>query len=37
MYYADAVSVDVSTEDPVVCPQDIVTFTCTVDRGVGLE
>ena len=33
----DAVSVTVSTEDPVVCPQDTVTFTCTVDRGVGLE
>ena len=32
-----AVSVTVSTEDPVVCPQDSVTFTCTVDRGVGLE
>ena len=32
-----AVSVTVSTEDPVVCPQDTVTFTCTVDRGVGLE
>ena len=33
----DAVSVTVSTEDQVVCPQDTVTFTCTVDRGVGLE
>ena len=33
----DAVSVTVSTEDPVACPQDTVTFTCTVDRGVGLE
>ena len=32
-----AVSVTVSTEDPVACPQDTVTFTCTVDRGVGLE
>ena len=32
-----AVSVTVSTEDLLVCPQDIVTFTCTVDRGVGLE
>ena len=32
-----AVSVTVSTEDPVVCPQDTVTFTCTVDCGVGLE
>jgi len=32
-----AVSVTVSTEDPVVCPQDTVTFTCTVDRGVELE
>ena len=32
-----AVSVTVPTEDPVVCPQDTVTFTCTVDRGVVLE
>jgi len=32
-----AVSVAVFTEDPVVCPQDSVTFTCTVDRGGGLE
>ena len=32
-----AVSVTVSTEDPVVCLQDSVTFTCTVDRGVRLE
>ena len=32
-----AVSVAVSTEDPVACPQDTVTFTCTVDRGVVLE
>ena len=33
----DAENVTVSTEDPVVCPQGNVTFTCTVDRGVGLE
>ena len=32
-----AVSVTVSTEDPVVCLQDSVTFTCTMDHGVGLE
>ena len=32
-----AVSVAVSAEGSVVCPQDTVTFTCTVDRGVGLE
>jgi len=32
-----AINVTVSAEDPVVCPQDSVTFTCTVDRGVGLE
>ena len=35
--HVGAVSVTVSTEDPVVCPQDTVTFTCTVDRGLGLE
>ena len=34
----DAENVTVSTEDPVVCPQDNVTFTCTVDRSsAGLE
>ena len=32
-----AVSVTLSTVDPVVCLQDSVTFTCTVDHGVGLE
>ena len=32
-----AVSVAVSAEGSVVCPQDTITFTCTVDRGVGLE
>ena len=30
-------SVTVSTEDPLACPQGTVTFTCTVDRGVDLE
>ena len=32
-----AVSVTVSVENSMVCPQDSVTFTCTVDRGVVLE
>ena len=35
--HVDAVSVTVSTEDSVVCPQDTVTFTCTVDRAIALE
>ena len=26
-----------TSDGPVVCPQDTVTFTCTVDRGVVLE
>ena len=32
-----AFNVTVSTDGSVVCPQDSVTFTCTVDRGVDLE
>ena len=35
--HVDAASVSISTEDPVACPQDTVTFNYTVDRGVVLE
>ena len=35
MYLLGAVRV--TSDGPVVCLQDTVTFTCTVDRGAGLE
>jgi len=37
LIHVDAMRVTVSTEDPVVCPQDTVTYTCIVDRGIDLE